>query len=147
MDYQTDFTWSRFNNHRCTVSGKWSNIDIFQYWVIAKYFNIQVDGMEQWIVRRAVVPFVVQLLGSSPLQNIRSPKNHVYDWLIDWRRLSEMAGLNWEADIIIKNDTLLSYREIFQYWVIEKYFYNIPELVMLYRISTLRIILIHSYML
>ena len=36
-------------------------------------------GMEQWIARRAVVPFVVQLPGSSPLQSIRSPKNHVYD--------------------------------------------------------------------
>ena len=39
-----------------------------------------VNGMEQWIARRTVVPFVVQFLGSSPLQNIRSPKEtHVYD--------------------------------------------------------------------
>ena len=55
------------------------------------------DGMEQWIAHQTVVPFVVQLLGSSPLQHIRSPKNHVYDWLIDWRRLSHKP--KWLASI------------------------------------------------
>ena len=40
--------------------------------------------MEQWIARRTVVPFVVQLLGLNPLQNIRSPKTpYMIDWLID----------------------------------------------------------------
>ena len=41
--------------------------------------------MEQWIALQTVVPLVVQLLGSSPLQNIRSPKTmYMIDWLIDW---------------------------------------------------------------
>ena len=35
------------------------------------------EGMEQWIARRTVVSFMVPLLGSSPFQNIRSPKNYV----------------------------------------------------------------------
>ena len=39
--------------------------------------------MEQWISHRTIVPFVVQLLGSSPLQTIQSLKNHVCDWVIE----------------------------------------------------------------
>ena len=46
---------------------------------------LNVDGMDQWIVRGTVVPYVVQLLGSSPLQNIWSHKKPMYmiEFLID----------------------------------------------------------------
>ena len=58
------------------------SIQLYKY----RSMKLLVDGMEQWIARRTAVPFVMQLHGSSPLQNIRSPKKTsvcLIDWLID----------------------------------------------------------------